>query len=157
MNTTKAEQIQREILELTTKTEQVQSEIVELTNKAEQIQNEILERTNKINALQNDLESIKKEDSQGEAIDFQTMMDWANEYFVQKENIWELTNDLEGGVSVEDVCEVQLSLSGTEIEVEKEWVNTRNIVERVMNAVHNDFKNWMKVAIDNHTGNTDNK
>jgi hypothetical protein len=47
---------------------------------------------------------------------------------------------------------VELSLSGTEIEVEKEWIDTKNIVERVMNAVHNDFKNWMKLELENHVG-----
>jgi hypothetical protein len=42
-----------------------------------------------------------------------------------------------------------LSLSGTEIEIENEWVDTKNIVERVMNAVHKDFTNWMKMEMEN--------
>lgn len=116
----------------------------------EQIQNEILELTNKISALQINLDKIQKEESLGTTIDFQTMMDWADEYFQQKENIWELTNDLEEGVSVDDICNITLSLSGTEIEIENEWVDTKDIVERVMNAVHMDFKNWMKMSIENH-------
>ena len=116
----------------------------------EQIQNEILELTNKISALQINLDKIQKEESLGTTIDFQTMMDWADEYFQQKENIWELTNDLEEGVSVDDICNITLSLSGTEIEIENEWVDTKDIVERVMNAVHIDFKNWMKMSIENH-------
>ena len=120
--------------------------------KTEQIQNEILELTIKINALQHNLEEIKNEQSQETAIDFQTMMDWADEYFNEKENIWELCNDLENGIDIDDVCNVDLSLSGTEIEVEKEWIDTKNIVERVMNAVHNDFKNWMKLELENHVG-----
>lgn len=126
------------------------------TTKTEQIQNEILELTIKINALQNKLQEIKNEQSQETAIDFKTMMDWADEYFVQKENIWELTNDLENGIDIEDVCDVELSLSGTEIEVEKEWVNTKDVVERVMNAVYNDFKNWMKLEFENHVGSDNN-
>lgn len=120
--------------------------------KTEQIQNEILALTIKINALQHNLQEIKNEQSQETAIDFQTMMDWADEYFNEKENIWELSNDLENGIDIDDVCNVDLSLSGTEIEVEKEWIDTKNIVERVMNAVHNDFKNWMKLELENHVG-----
>jgi hypothetical protein len=120
--------------------------------KTEQIQNEILALTIKINALQHNLQEIKNEQSQETAIDFQTMMDWADEYFNEKENIWELCNDLENGIDIDDVCNVELSLSGTEIEVEKEWIDTKNIVERVMNAVHNDFKNWMKLELENHVG-----
>ena len=120
--------------------------------KTEQIQNEILELTIKINALQHNLEEIKNEQSQETAIDFQTMMDWADEYFNEKDNIWELSNDLENGIDIDDVCNVELSLSGNEIEVEKEWIDTKNIVERVMNAVHNDFKNWMKLELENHVG-----
>jgi hypothetical protein len=84
------------------------------------------------------------------------MMDWADEYFQQKENIWELTNDLEEGVSVEDICNITLSLSGNEIEIENEWVDTKDIVERVMNAVHKDFTNWMKMEMENHVKNDNN-
>jgi hypothetical protein len=124
--------------------------------KIEQIQNEILELTIKINALQHNLQEIKNEQSQETAIDFQTMMDWADEYFNEKDNIWELSNDLENGIDIDDVCNVDLSLSGNEIEVEKEWINTKDIVERVMNAVHKDFKNWMKLELENHVG-SDNK
>jgi hypothetical protein len=124
--------------------------------KIEQIQNEILELTIKINALQHNLQEIKNEQSQETAIDFQTMMDWADEYFNEKENIWELSNDLENGIDIDDVCNVDLSLSGTEIEVEKEWIDTKNIVERVMNAVHKDFKNWMKLELENHVGSDNN-
>lgn len=124
--------------------------------KIEQIQNEILELTIKINALQHNLQEIKNEQSQETAIDFQTMMDWADEYFNEKENIWELSNDLENGIDIDDVCNVELSLSGTEIEVEKEWIDTKNIVERVMNAVHKDFKNWMKLELENHVGSDNN-
>jgi hypothetical protein len=124
--------------------------------KTEQIQNEILELTIKINALQHNLQEIKNEQSQETAIDFQTMMDWADEYFNEKENIWELSNDLENGIDIDDVCNVDLSLSGNEIEVEKEWINTKDIVERVMNAVHKDFKNWMKLELENHVGSDNN-
>lgn len=124
--------------------------------KTEQIQNEILELTIKINALQHNLQEIKNEQSQETAIDFQTMMDWADEYFNEKENIWELSNDLENGIDIDDVCNVDLSLSGNEIEVEKEWIDTKNIVERVMNAVHKDFKNWMKLELENHVGSDNN-
>jgi hypothetical protein len=124
--------------------------------KIEQIQNEILELTIKINALQHNLQEIKNEQSQETAIDFQTMMDWADEYFNEKDNIWELSNDLENGIDIDDVCNVDLSLSGNEIEVEKEWINTKDIVERVMNAVHKDFKNWMKLELENHVGSDNN-
>jgi hypothetical protein len=124
--------------------------------KTEQIQNEILELTIKINALQHNLQEIKNEQSQETAIDFQTMMDWADEYFNEKDNIWELSNDLENGIDIDDVCNVDLSLSGNEIEVEKEWINTKDIVERVMNAVHKDFKNWMKLELENHVGSDNN-
>ena len=124
--------------------------------KIEQIQNEILELTIKINALQHNLQEIKNEQSQETAIDFQTMMDWADEYFNEKENIWELSNDLENGIDIDDVCNVDLYLSGNEIEVEKEWINTKDIVERVMNAVHKDFKNWMKLELENHVGSDNN-
>ena len=124
--------------------------------KTEQIQNEILELTNKINALQFNLDKIQNGESEETAIDFQTMMDWADEYFQQKENIWELTNDLEEGVSVDDICNITLSLSGNEIEIENEWVDTKDIVERVMNAVHRDFKNWMKMEMENHAKNVNN-
>jgi hypothetical protein len=124
--------------------------------KTEQIQNEILELTNKISALQINLDKIQNGESEETAIDFQTMMDWADEYFQQKENIWELTNDLEEGVSVEDICNITLSLSGNEIEIENEWVDTKDIVERVMNAVHKDFTNWMKMAMENHVESDNN-
>jgi hypothetical protein len=124
--------------------------------KTEQIQNEILELGNKIIALQINLDKIQNGESEETAIDFQTMMDWADEYFQQKENIWELTNDLEEAVSVEDICNITLSLSGNEIEIENEWVDTKDIVERVMNAVHNDFKNWMKMEMENHVKNDNN-
>jgi hypothetical protein len=124
--------------------------------KTEQIQNEILELSVKINALQHNLQEIKNEQSQETAIDFQTMMDWADEYFNEKDNIWELSNDLENGIDIDDVCNVNLSLSGNEIEVEKEWINTKDIVERVMNAVHKDFKNWMKLELENHVGSDNN-
>jgi hypothetical protein len=124
--------------------------------KTEQIQNEILELTNKIIALQINLDKIQNGESEETAIDFQTMMDWADEYFQQKENIWDLTNDLEEGVSVEDICNITLSLSGNEIEIENEWVDTKDIVERVMNAVHRDFKNWMKMEMENHAKNDNN-
>ena len=124
--------------------------------KTEQIQNEILELTIKINALQHNLQEIKNEQSQETAIDFQTMMDWADEYFNEKDNIWELSNDLENGIDIDDVCNVDLSLSGNEIEVEKEWINTKDIVECVMNAVHKDFKNWMKLELENHVGSDNN-
>jgi hypothetical protein len=124
--------------------------------KTEQIQNEILELTNKISALQINLDKIQNGESEETAIDFQTMMDWADEYFQQKENIWELTNDLEEAVSVDDVCNITLSLSGNEIEIENEWVDTKDIVERVMNAVHKDFTNWMKMEMENHVKNDNN-
>jgi hypothetical protein len=124
--------------------------------KTEQIQNEILELTNKISALQINLDKIQNGESEETAIDFQTMMDWADEYFQQKENIWELTNDLEEGVSVEDICNITLSLSGNEIEIENEWVDTKDIVERIMNAVHKDFTNWMKMEMENHVKNDNN-
>jgi hypothetical protein len=124
--------------------------------KTEQIQNEILELTKKIKALQVNLDKIQNGENEETAIDFQTMMDWADEYFQQKENIWDLTNDLEEGVSVDDVCNITLSLNDHEIEIENEWVDTKDIVERVMNAVHKDFTNWMKMEMENHSKNDNN-
>ena len=118
----------------------------------EQIQNEVLELTNKIELVKQNLSELQKQESQKNQIDFGTFMEWADNYFIQKVNLYSMSSDLESSIDLDDCCRVDLSLCGTEIEIEKEWRDTEDIVKEVLDLAKEDFKNWMVSEFNNHTG-----
>jgi hypothetical protein len=118
----------------------------------EQIQNEVLELTNKIESVKQNLSVLEKQESQTPKIDFGTFMEWADNYFIQKVNVYELASDLESAIDLDDCCNVDLSLCGNEIEIEKEWRDVDDIVKEVLDLAKQDFKNWMISEFNNHTG-----
>lgn len=119
----------------------------------EQIQNEILELTNKIDSVKNNLTELQNKKSETPQIDFGLFMEWADTYFVQKVNKYEIASDLESAIDLDYHCRVDLSLNfGTEIEIEKEWTDTEDIVSEVLDLAKQDFKNWMISEFNNHTG-----
>jgi len=118
----------------------------------EQIQNEILELTNKIESVKNNLTELQKQESQKSKIDFLTFMDWADEYFRRKDNIYQTSRNLEFKMDIDDCCNVDLSLCGNEIEISKEWTDTSDIVDVVLDLTRVDFKLWMNEEYNNHTG-----
>lgn len=109
----------------------------------EQIQNEVLELTNKIESVKQNLSVLEKQESQKTKIDFETFMDWADNYFTQKDNLFSMASDLESSIDLDDCCRVDLSLCGNEIEIEKEWRDMEDIVKEVLDLAKEDFKNWM--------------
>ena len=117
----------------------------------EQIQNEVLELTNKIESVKNNLTELQNKESQKSKIDFLTFMDWADEYFRRKDNNYEMSRNLEFKMDINDCCNVDLSLSGTEIEIEKEWTDTSDIIDVVLDLARVDFKLWMNEEFNNHT------
>jgi hypothetical protein len=117
----------------------------------EQIQNEILELTNKIEVVKQNVLEIQFSESQKSKIDFETFMDWADNYFIQKVNVYEIASDFERAIDLDDCCRIDLSLCGNEIEIEKEWRDTEDIVKEVLDLAKEDFKNWMVSEMNNHT------
>ena len=118
----------------------------------EQIQNEVLELTQKIESVKNNLTELQNKESQTPQIDFGTFMDWADNYFIQKDNLFSMVTDLESAIDLDDCCRVDLSLCGNEIEIEKEWTDVHDIVKEVLELAKEDFKNWMISEFNNHTG-----
>ena len=118
----------------------------------EQIQNEVLELTNKIESVKQNLSVLEKQESQTPQIDFGTFMEWADNYFTQKDNVYSMASDLECAIDLDDCCSVELSLCGNEIEIEKEWSDVDDIVREVLELAKQDFKNWMISEFNNHTG-----
>ena len=118
----------------------------------EQIQNEVLELTQKIESVKNNLTELQKQESQNSKIDFGTFMEWSDNYFVQKDNLFSMASDLESSIDLDDCCRVDLSLCGNEIEIEKEWRDVEDIVKEVLELAKQDFKNWMIEEFNNHTG-----
>jgi len=118
----------------------------------EQIQNEVLELTNKIESVKQNLSELQKQESQKSKIDFLTFMDWADEYFRRKDNIYQTSRNLEFKLDIDDCCNVDLSLCGNEIEISKEWTDTSDIVDVVLDLTRVDFKLWMNEEFNNHTG-----
>jgi len=118
----------------------------------EQIQNEVLELTNKIESVKQNLSELQKQESQKSKIDFLTFMDWADEYFRRKDNIYQTSRNLEFKMDIDDCCNVDLSLCGNEIEISKEWTDTSDIVDVVLDLTRVDFKLWMNEEYNNHTG-----
>jgi hypothetical protein len=118
----------------------------------EQIQNEVLELTNKIESVKENLSVLEKQESQKSKIDFLTFMDWADEYFRRKDNIYQTSRNLEFKLDIDDCCNVDLSLCGNEIEISKEWTDTNDIVDVVLDLTRVDFKLWMNEEFNNHTG-----
>jgi hypothetical protein len=118
----------------------------------EQIQNEVLELTQKIESVKNNLTELQNKESQKSQIDFGTFMEWANDYFVQKDNVYEIASDLESSIDLDDCCSVDLSLCGNEIEIEKGWRDVDDIVRQVLELAKKDFKSWMISEFNNHTG-----
>ena len=117
----------------------------------EQIQNEILELTNKIEVVKQNVLEIQFSESQKSKIDFETFMEWADNYFIQKVNVYEIASDFERAIDLDDCCRIDLSLCGNEIEIEKEWRDTEDIVKEVLDLAKEDFKNWMVSEMNNHT------
>ena len=117
----------------------------------EQIQNEILELTNKIEVVKQNVLEIQFSESQKSKIDFETFMEWADNYFIQKVNVYEIASDFENAIDLNDCCRIDLSLCGNEIEIEKEWRDTEDIVKEVLDLAKEDFKNWMVSEMNNHT------
>ena len=118
----------------------------------EQIQNEVLELTQKIESVKNNLTELQNKESQKSKIDFETFMDWADNYFTQKDNVYSMASNLECGLDIDDHCRIDLSLCGNEIEIEKEWRDVEDIVKEVLDLAKEDFKNWMISEFNNHTG-----
>jgi hypothetical protein len=118
----------------------------------EQIQNEVLELTKKIESVKQNLSELQKQESQKSKIDFLTFMDWADEYFRRKDNIYQTSRNLEFKMDIDDCCNVDLSLCGNEIEISKEWTDTSDIVDVVLDLTRVDFKLWMNEEYNNHTG-----
>jgi hypothetical protein len=117
----------------------------------EQIKNEVFELTNKIESVKENLSVLEKQESQKSKIDFSTFMDWADNYFIQKVNVYEIASDFENAIDLDDCCRIDLSLCGNEIEIEKEWRDTEDIVKEVLDLAKEDFKNWMVSEMNNHT------
>lgn len=117
----------------------------------EQIQNDILELTNKIESVKQNVLEIQFSESQKSKIDFETFMEWADNYFIQKVNVYEIASDFENAIDLDDCCRIDLSLCGNEIEIEKEWRDTEDIVKEVLDLAKEDFKNWMVSEMNNHT------
>jgi hypothetical protein len=117
----------------------------------EQIQNDILELTNKIEVVKQNVLEIQFSESQKSKIDFETFMEWADNYFIQKVNVYEIASDFENAIDLDDCCRIDLSLCGNEIEIEKEWRDTEDIVKEVLDLAKEDFKNWMVSEMNNHT------
>ena len=118
----------------------------------EQIQNEVLELTQKIESVKNNLTELQNKESQNPQIDFGTFMEWADNYFIQKDNLFSMVTDLECAIDLDDCCRVDLSLHGNEIEIEKEWTDVHDIVKEVLELAKEDFKNWMISEFNNQTG-----
>ena len=118
----------------------------------EQIQNEVLELTQKIESVKNNLTELQNKESQNPQIDFGTFMEWADNYFIQTDNLFSMGTDLECAIDLDDCCRVDLSLHGNEIEIEKEWTDVHDIVKEVLELAKEDFKNWMISEFNNHTG-----
>ena len=116
----------------------------------EQIQNEVLELTNKIESVKENLSVLEKQESQKSKIDFLTFMEWADEYFRRKDNIYQTSRNLEFKLDIDDCCNVDLSLCGNEIEISKEWTDTNDIVDVVLDLTRVDFKLWMNEEFNNH-------
>jgi hypothetical protein len=117
----------------------------------EQIKNEVFELTNKIELVKENLSVLEKQESQKVKIDFETFMDWADNYFTQKDSIYSMSSNLEFSLDLDDHCRIDLSLCGNEIEIEKEWRDTEDIVKHILDLAKEDFKNWMNEEINNHT------
>lgn len=118
----------------------------------EQIQNEVLELTQKIESVKENLSVLQNTENQKSQIDFGTFMEWADNYFVQKDNLFSIASDLESAIDLDDCCRVDLSLCGNEIEIEKEWRDVDDIVKEVLELAKQDFKNWMIEEFNNYTG-----
>ena len=83
-----------------------------------------MELTNKINSIQNSLNDLKTQESKKSNFDFDTFMEWADNYFIQKNNVYLMASDLEYAIDLDDCCRVDLSLCGNEIEIENEIVES---------------------------------
>jgi len=116
----------------------------------EQIKNEVFELTNKIESVKENLSVLEKQESQKVKIDFETFMDWADNYFTQKDSIYSMSSNLEFSLDLDDHCRIDLSLCGNEIEIEKEWRDTEDIVKHILDLAKEDFKNWMSEEMSNH-------
>lgn len=122
----------------------------------EQLQNEVLELTNKMESIKNSL-YVLQEKTQTPQIDFEKFMELMDTYFEQKENMYEMGRQLSRDLDLDDYCDVTLSLNfGTELEIEKEWRDTEDIVENVLDQTKEDLKNWMREEYKNIFREEDN-
>lgn len=110
----------------------------------EQIQNEVLELTQKIESVKNSL-YVLQEKTQTPQIDFEKFMEWVDTYFHEKTNMYEMGRQLNRSLDLDDYCGVTLYINfGTELEIQKEWKDTEDIVENVLDQTKEDFKNWIR-------------
>jgi len=117
-----------------------------------QIEIEILELKQKIQSVETDFVEVREKEKETPQIDFGLFMEWADNYFIKKDNVYSMANDLENAIDLDDCCRVDLSLCGNEIEIEKEWRDTEDIVKEVLELAKQDFRNWMIEEFNNHTG-----
>ena len=109
-----------------------------------QIQNEVLELTKKIESVKSSL-YVLQEKTQTPQIDFEKFMEWVDTYFEYKQNKYEMGRQLSRSLDLDDHCDVTLSLNfGTELQIEKEWRDTEDIIENVLDQTKEDLKNWMR-------------
>jgi hypothetical protein len=119
----------------------------------EQIKDEILEITLQMESVKQNLSELEKQESNKVEIDFALFMEWADNYFIQKVNLYSIASDLETEIDLDDCCNVELSIEyGNQIEIEKEWKDTEDIVKVVLELAKQDLKNWMVSEFNNHTG-----
>ena len=122
----------------------------------EQIQNEVLELTNKMESIKNSL-YVLQEKEQTTQIDFEKFMEWVDTYFEEKQNMYEMGRELSRSLDLDDYCDVNLSIHyGNEIQIEKEWKDTDEIVENVLDQTKEDLKNWMREEYKNIVREEDN-
>lgn len=95
----------------------------------EEIKMEILELTNKVNQLE----------SKQTNFNYATLLEWCEDYFEQKQSTPYMCRDLECAIELEDCCEVELSLNSNEIEIEKNFSGTSDIVEAMIDILKIDF------------------
>lgn len=115
----------------------------------QEIQNEVLELAQKIESVKNNLTELQKTESQKPFLDFATFMKWADTYFTEKVNIYSISSDMDCQLDIDDHCTIDLSLSCNEIEIEKEWKNTEDIVSVVLELTKMDFLNFMTEEFNN--------
>jgi hypothetical protein len=97
----------------------------------EQIQNEVLELTQKIESVKNNLTELQNKESQKSKLILKLLWNGLNVILKEKITQEVLESDLSSELDIDDYCRVNLSIDyGNEIQIEKEWTDTNDIVER---------------------------